>query len=61
MLRSSYVRNASGSATLKLAASPLPTQSVPSGAERTVPIECETSSDGMQSTLLDGAGQAPSA
>src|SRR5215211_1322300 len=59
MLRSSYVRKARGSTNLKLAASPLPTHSVPSGAERTVPMECEVSSLGMQSTLLDGAGHAP--
>ena len=28
-------------------------------AERTVPIECEAPSDGMQSTVLDGGGQGP--
>ena len=44
---------------LKLAASPLPTHSVPSGAERTVPIECESPSDGTQSTVFEGAGQVP--
>ena len=37
-------------------ASPLPSQSVPSGAERTVPIECESMSAGMQSAVFDGAG-----
>ena len=54
------MRKASGSTSLKLDASPLPTQSVPSGAERTVPIECEKPSDGMQSTVFDGAGHGPS-
>ena len=48
-----------GSTKLKLAASPFPTQSVPSGAERTVPIEWESPSDGMQSRVFAGAGQTP--
>ena len=29
---------------------------MPSGADRTVPIECEPPSEGMQSLVLDGAG-----
>ena len=32
---------------------------MPSGAERTVPIECDSPSEGMQSTLLAGVGQTP--
>ena len=35
----------------------MPSHSVPSGAERTVPIECESLSAGMQSTALFGVGQ----
>src|SRR6476619_1201654 len=53
-LCSSYVRKASASTTLKLEASPDPIQSVPSGSERTVPIECEAPSEGMQSLVFDG-------
>ena len=54
-----YVRKASGSTKLKLAASPEPTQSVPSGAARTLPIECEVPSDGMQSSVFDAVGHGP--
>ena len=39
------------------APSPEPTNSVPSGAERTVPMEWVSLSEGMQSSPLDGAGQ----
>jgi hypothetical protein len=35
------------------------TNRVPSGAERTVPIECEVPFDGMQSTSLLGVGHTP--
>jgi hypothetical protein len=40
--------------------SPVPTQSVPSGAALTVPMLCENPSDGMQSVALPGAGQVES-
>ena len=43
----------------KSAPSPLPTQSVPSGAERTLPMECDRLFEGMQSTLFEGVGQTP--
>jgi len=36
--------------------SPEPAHTVPSGAERTVPIECEPPSEGMQSFVFEGAG-----
>ena len=32
---------------------------MPSGAEMTVPIECDSPSEGMQSTVFDAAGHAP--
>ena len=53
------MRSAIGSTFDRSDASPLPSQSVPSGAERTVPIVCESMSEGMQSTVFDGAGQGP--
>ena len=44
---------------LNEAASPEPTHNVPSEADRTVPIECEWPSEGMQSRLLEAFGHGP--
>ena len=54
--RSSSARSEFASVQLYSAPSPDPTHNVPSGSERTVPIECESLDDGMQSLVFDGGG-----
>ncbi len=53
------MRSASVSALLNQVASPEPSQRVPSGEARTVPMECDGPSEGMQSLVGPGAHPPP--